>query len=333
MAKTTRLKRTKKKKNNWKLFFLTLLLFILGGTGYWAYDILTSSQEASKKIYEAYEPSHRDEDIRISKEPFSVLLAGIDNQGGARRADMLMLVTVNPKTEQVFMLSIPRDSRVYVPEKGYKTKINHTYGYKGGIKSTIEVTEELLDVPIDYFVTTNFQGFRDIVDTLGGITVDVPFTFREVMTGGKYKTFYKGPMELNGNEALAYVRMRKKDPKGDLGRNERQQQVIKEIIGKSTSFGSIIKIDDVMNDLGENVKTNIRPSRMLEFVRLYQNIKDGQIENLKLEGNSRTIRGVSYYIPSETSIEDNATMMKRSLSGEKIDIEQEQNSTVTKSSH
>lgn len=330
MAKT-RLKRTKKKKRKLKFFLLTLLLIIIGATGYLAYDILNSSKKASDKIYQAYTPSHRNQDIRISKEPFSVLLAGIENQGGgAGRADVLMLATVNPKTEQVFMLSIPRDSRVYVPEKGNKTKITHTYGYKGGIETTISVTEELLDVPIDYFVTTNFEGFQDIVDTLGGITVDVPFTFREVLTGsGKYKMFYKGPMELNGNEALAYVRMRKRDPKGDLGRNERQQQVIKAIIDKGTSFSSIIKIDDVMGDLGENVKTNIQPSKMLEFVRLYRKIKGGQIENLKLEGSNRTINGTSYFIPSESSIEENSKIMRRALNGEKVDIQNGNTHTAT----
>ncbi|CAH0344864.1 LCP family protein [Bacillus sp. CECT 9360] len=323
----TRIVRTKKRKKKKKLrkFLLLVLLTIIGVGGYWGYDVISSSRLASDKIYEQYLPDHRDEDVKISKEPFSILLAGIENQdGGEGRADVLMLITINPKTKQIFMLSIPRDSRVYVPEKGYNTKINHTYGYKGGIRSTISITEDLMDVPIDYYVTTNFDGFEDIVDSLGGIEVNVPFTFTGVLTGShKFKTFNKGPMELNGNEALAYVRMRKNDPNNDKGRNERQKQVIKAIISKGTSFSSLVKVDDVMNDLGENVKTNIRPSKMLQFARLYKKIEGGQIQDLNLEGENQTINGAAYFIPYESSIEESSKIMKRSLRGEKVDINSE----------
>ncbi|MDQ0218430.1 LCP family protein [Peribacillus cavernae] len=267
--------------------------------------------------------------MKISKEPFSILLAGIENQDGSKgRADVLLLITVNPKTEQVFMMSIPRDSRVYVPEKGYNTKINHTYGYEGGIESTIPIVEEMMDVPVDYFVTTNFEGFEDIVDTLGGVKVDVPFTFRGQLTGShRYKTFNKGPMELNGNEALAFVRMRKSDPKGDAGRNERQQQVIKAIIDKGTSFGSITKVDDLMDDLGENVKTNIRPSKVVNFVRLYSKLKNTEVQNIQIEGTNETINGASYFIPDEESIQQNGDIMKQALRGEKVDLNSENSSS------
>ncbi|MDA6131333.1 LCP family protein, partial [Escherichia coli] len=82
----------------------------------------------------------------------------------------------------------------------------HSYS-NGGIESTITTVNELLDIPIDYYITTNFDGFEDIVDTLGGIDVDVPFTFKAQLTDSlKWKTFREGNMELNGNEALAYVR-------------------------------------------------------------------------------------------------------------------------------
>jgi anionic cell wall polymer biosynthesis LytR-Cps2A-Psr (LCP) family protein len=116
-------------------------------------------------------------------------------------------------------------------------------------------------------------------------------------------------MNLNGNEALAYVRMRKADPRGDHGRNERQQQVIKAIIDKGTSFSSITKIDDVMDDLGKNVKTNIPPSKFASFVKLYSKIKDTKIQNLSLNGTDEYIDGVYYYIPDEESLfEINSTL-------------------------
>ncbi|WP_163099317.1 LCP family protein [Peribacillus alkalitolerans] len=319
-------KKIKKKRRILRTFLLTMFLVLIGGFGYYAYDIYNSSSKATNKIFHEYIPQHRETEVQVSKEPFTVLLAGIENQEGGRgRADVLMLATVNPETEQVVMMSIPRDSRVFLPDEGYKSKINHSYAF-GGIEGTISTVEEMMGVPIDYFITTNFEGFEDIVDTLGGVKVDVPFTFTATLTHShKFKKFYEGPMELNGNEALAYVRMRKKDPKGDIGRNERQQQVLKAIVDKGTSFGTITKIDDLMEDLGENVKTNIRPTKMVDFIRVYSKIKASPIENLHLEGETDRIERVDYFLPSDESIEKNKDIMNRILDGEKVDINKELN--------
>lgn len=313
MNKSREIRRRKKKKKRNRLTVLTFLLLLIGGGSFFAYDIFYNAKQASNEIYQVLDRDKaevvRTEKIQISKEPFNVLLVGLEDQGGGARSDVLMLLTVNPQTKEVYMLSIPRDTRTIVPELGYNTKITHSYG-NGGIESTIDTVSELLDVPIDYYVTTNFQGFEDIVDTLGGIEVDVPFTFKAQLTGSlQWKTYHEGPMELNGNEALAYVRMRKSDPKGDMGRNERQQQVIKEIVSKSTSFGSINKIDDLMQDLGNNVRTNIPPSKFLSFIELYTKIKDAPIQNLTLEGHDEWIKSVYYYIPSEDSIADISTTL------------------------
>lgn len=299
-------RRKKRKKRRFKLFILTLLFIFIGGGSYYAYDLIYNAKKASDNIYQVLDRDEKEikrtEEIKVSKDSFNILLVGLEGQGGGARSDVLMLLTVNPETEEVYMLSIPRDTRTFVPELGYNTKITHSYG-NGGIESTIETVTELLDIPIDYYVTTNFQGFEDIVDTLGGIEVEVPFTFKAQLTKSlKWKTFNEGRMELTGNEALAYVRMRKSDPKGDMGRNERQQQVIKAIVSKSASFSSITKIDDLMEDLGENVKTNIQPKKFLDFVNLYTKIKDTKINNLTLEGHDEWIESVYYYIPSDESI-------------------------------
>lgn len=301
-------KRKIRRKRFWRVIILALFLTIIGGGTFLAYDLIYSANKATSEIYQELDSdkiaNHRSEEVEISKDPFNILLVGIEDQEGGERSDVLMLVTVNPQTEEVKMLSIPRDTRTYVPEVGYNTKITHSYS-NGGIESTITTVNELLDVPIDYYITTNFDGFEDIVDTLGGIDVDVPFTFKAQLTDSlKWKTYYEGNMELNGNEALAYVRMRKKDPKGDMGRNERQQQVIKAIVNKGTSFSTITKIDDIMEDLGANVKTNIPPSKFASFVKLYSKIKNTNIENLTLKGYDEYIDDVYFYIPDEDSISE-----------------------------
>ncbi|MBY0123485.1 LCP family protein [Bacillus sp. S/N-304-OC-R1] len=317
MSKSRSNRRKGKKKRIWRNTVLFFLLLIIGGGSYFVFNLFYQAKLASDNIYQEIDrdkiKNHRTEDVKITKDAFNILLLGIDEQGGGKRSDVLMLVTVNPQTEEVSMLSIPRDTRTMVPSAGFKTKITESYSY-GGVESTIDTINQLLDVPIDYYITTNFEGFEDIVNTLGGVQVNVPFTFKAQLTGSlKWKTFYEGKMDLNGNEALAYVRMRKKDPQGDKGRNERQKEVIKAIIDKGTSFGSITKIDDILGDLGENVKTNIPPSKFASFVKLYSKLKNTEIQNLALKGYDQTINGIYYYIPEDESIKEISTILNNSL--------------------
>ncbi|MEH7504219.1 LCP family protein [Neobacillus drentensis] len=317
---TTRSGRKKRTKFRFSRFIaLLFVLIIIGGLSYYAYDVFYSAKNTSNKIYQKLDisklkNSRQEEKIKITKDPFTILLVGVENQdGGNGRSDVLMLFTVNPKTKQIDELSIPRDTRTFVPAADKRTKITHSYSY-GGIEATIGAVNELFDIPIDYYITTNFQGFEDIVDTLGGVKVDVPFTFKAQLTKSlKWKTYHQGEMKLNGNEALAYVRMRKSDPRGDFGRNERQKQVIKAVIDKGTSFSSITKIDNVLDNLGDNVKTNIPPSKMVSFIKLYASLKGTEINNLKLKGQDDYINDVYYYIPDQNSIDILNQTLKENL--------------------
>lgn len=319
MAKSREIRRKSKKKRFWRNFVLVFLLLLIGGGTYFAFNLVYQAKMATDNIYQEIDRNkvkdHRTEEIKITKDAFNILLLGIEEQGGGQRSDVVMLLTVNPQTEEVLMLSIPRDTRTYVPAAGREIKLTESYSY-GGVESTIEAVNKLLDVPIDYYITTNFEGFEDIVDTLGGVQVNVPFTFKSQLTGSlKWKTFQEGPMYLNGNEALAYVRMRKGDPLGDKGRNDRQKEVMKAIVDKGTSLGAISKIDDIMRDLGENVKTNIPPSQFVSFIKLYSKIKDSAIENLTLEGDDQYINSIYFYIPKEESITEISTILNNTLDG------------------
>ncbi|WP_445613112.1 LCP family protein [Geobacillus sp. YF-1] len=315
--------RKRKKKKRLRRFVLLLFLLLIGGVGAFGYNIYSETKKASDKIYEALKPpGSRKDHIEMRKDPFTVLLVGVENQyhDEKGRSDVVMLLTVNPKTNKVYLLSIPRDTRVYIPSEGRKDKITHSYSY-GGIQSTMEAVNKLIDVPIDYYVTTDFEGFEKIVDSLGGVTVDVPFTFKAQLTGSlKWHTFHKGKQELNGNEALAYVRMRKSDPRGDFGRNERQKQVIRAIIDKSTSITSLPKLDDVIADLGDHVRTNIPPSDLLSFIYVYQKMKNADVENLHLKGYDETINGVYYYIPDEQSVSSINETLRQALETSNVSL-------------
>lgn len=333
MKRSREMIRKQRKKRRMKVTLLVFLLFILGIGGLYAYDIISSVKKAGEEIYEEISnedivDKERISKIKVTKDSFNILLLGLEGQDGGARSDVLMLLTVSPATKEIYMLSIPRDTKTYVPSYGYETKINHAYG-KGGIESTLETVSRLLDVPIDYYVSTNFQGFEDIVDTLGGITVDVPFTFKAQLTGSlRWKTFQKGPMELNGNEALAYVRMRYSDPEGDLGRNKRQQQVIKAIVNKAVSIGGLTKIDNLIDDLAKNVKTNIPPSKHASFINLYTKIKDGEIKTLTIDGTDERTDSW-YFIPNKDSLAEISTKLNNVLNIETAVIVDPENENKT----
>lgn len=321
MATSRHTKRIKKTRRKILYTVLIISMVLLSGVIVFATNLSLQTKNATANMYEPLERDQVDktnskfESAKAEDSAFTLLLTGIENQEGATygRSDVIIVATINPKTEKISMVSIPRDSKVFIPDLGYEDKINHSYA-NGGINYTINAVEELLDLTIDYYVSTDFQGFEDIVDTVGGIEVDVPFTFKAQLTDSlKWKTYTEGTMELNGNEALAYVRMRKTDPQGDMGRNLRQKEVIHEIINKGTSLSNITKIDDMINDVGDNVKTNIPTSEYLGLIKMYQNLKSSPIEQLQITGDDASIRGVYYFIPEEDSIEEVQQQLKLNL--------------------
>ncbi|MFJ8064210.1 LCP family protein [Psychrobacillus sp. NPDC096426] len=338
---TTSRQKKRKTKTRRKILYTILIIsmVLFSGVVVFATNLSLQTKNAINKIYEPLEKDKESKDDSISKldnakaedSAFTILIAGIDNQEKAKygRSDVLILATVNPKLEKISMVSIPRDSRVYIPDLGYQDKINHSYAF-GGINYTINTLEKILDIPIDYYVSTDFQGFEDIVNTVGGVDVEVPFTFSAQLTGSlKWKKYTEGPMFLNGNEALAYVRMRKKDPQGDAGRNIRQKQVIQEIISKATSINNIGNIDDMIKDVGNNVKTNIPASEYFGLIKTYQNLKSSPIEQLKLEGYDTTIRGISYFIIDDDSLEDIKRQLKLNLDSFGQNAQSEMHKTTT----
>ncbi|QEY20521.1 transcriptional regulator [Psychrobacillus sp. AK 1817] len=340
---TTSRQKNRKTKTRRKILYTILIvaMVLLSGVIVFATNLSFQTKNAVNKIYEPLEREEKTENEAIDKydkakaedSAFTILLAGIENQEKAKygRSDVLIVATVNPKTNKVSMVSIPRDTRVYIPDLGYNDKINHSYA-NGGINYTINTIEELLDIPIDYYVSTDFQGFEDIVDTVGGIEVDVPFTFKAQLTGSlKWKTYTQGTMDLNGNEALAYVRMRKSDPEGDLGRNKRQKQIIQEIIDKGTSLSNITKIDNMIEDIGNNVKTNIPSSEYFGLIKTYQKLKSTPFEQLQLKGYDDTRNGVYYFIPDEEALDEISEQLKLNLDdfGQNAKTELNQSTKIT----
>lgn len=310
--------RRKKKRRLKKIpVIITVIVLIFVGYGsYLAYQTLQAASDSYDDL--GREKSElRDKEVTISNDPVSILIMGVEDYASEYdrgRTDTLMVATFNPDDKRLQLLSIPRDTKVEIVGKDMVDKINHAYAY-GGKEMTIETVENFLDIPIDYYATVNFEAFKNIVDILGGITVDVPFDFEQNSDDrvAEKLQFYEGEMELDGRHALAYARMRMSDPLGDIGRNQRQQQVIKAIIDKALSPGTVTKIDDLVNEVGRNVETNMRISEGLAFLKKYSDFDVSNIEQIKLETHSEMINGIDYQVPNYDSLEEVKYKLKAHL--------------------
>ncbi len=237
-------------------------------------------------------------------EPVSVLLMGVDD--GEERTDSLILLTLSPGDESINMISIPRDTLTTIAGKGKKDKINHAYTF-GGSEATIRTVENLLDVPVDYVLKVNMESFTNVVDALGGVEVenDLDFTFWD-------HHYPEGKLQLNGEEALGYARMRHEDPRGDFGRQLRQQQVLEAVIQQSASISSLTKVDDMFEIVEEHVKTNITFKEAWDLQSNYKSARHN-IEQHQLEGESTEIDQTYYYKPDKDKLESISKKLQEHL--------------------
>ena len=199
----------------------------------------------------------------VQGRPVNVLILGTDrtydDRGkpieGPVRADVIMLASVNPRVNRVYLVSIPRDTKARIPGHGTnKINASHTYG---GQDLTRRTVEDLLGVPIDRYVEVDFQGFVRIIDALGGVEIDVDKDMHYVDRAGGFKVdLKKGRQVLDGAKALGYVRYRA-DALGDISRVRRQQILLKAVARQATSLRNLRKAREILAILMEHVRTDM----------------------------------------------------------------------------
>lgn len=313
----SRVERRKEKKKKWpKILLIILLLFGLVLSYLYVRVRMTSDsihRDLSEEEYQKEEHEGRvNGKVNLQKkEPFSILLMGIDTGDKGRidrgRSDTMMLLTVNPKNKKTTILSIPRDTLTEIVGKGKEDKINHAYAY-GGPTMAMNTVQKLVDIPVDCFVSVNMKGIQQIVDAVGGVKVTPTLTFNQ-----DGYSFIEGEERLvDGPGALAYSRMRKKDPKGDYGRQARQRELVKVILDKAVSFGSILRFESLLETAEDNVQTNLKFNEMLtisvNYLPALTNVKE-----IQMQGESRKINGIYYDIVSEEEKQSIQKEMKKEL--------------------
>ena len=255
-------------------FILSLILMVVYTVGT-AYAVATheflGQVTAKKKAEDA---------VDVTSKPFNIYISGMDTTGKITeeaRSDVNMIITVNPKTHKVLMTSIPRDYLVEL-QNGEKDKLTHT-GLMGIDETTSDV-EDLLGIKINYYVKVNYNTLKDLVNSIGGITINSDKAFISYI--GKYR-FVEGENQLDGAKALAYARERHAYSDGDNHRVRNQQEVLKAIVKKLTGSTTLLtRYNKILKYLAPTMEMNLTRAEVKALVKFQL----GKNPKWKFESNS-----------------------------------------------
>lgn len=292
-------------KSTAKFFLYGATIFAVMILSY-THQVVFSGKEAYQQIVEASTttkhelPDYQPQIYETDPDRINILLLGIGGveHEGANLTDTIMLLSIRPTTKEVAILSIPRDLLVEIPGYGWR-KVNNAYafgelteqGYGGLLIS--QVLSKTLDLPIQYYVRVDFNGFTKIIDDLGGVKIRVEHSFVDTRYpdsnyGVETIAFDEGWQVMDGATALKYSRSRhgNNDEGSDFARARRQQLVMKAVKDKFFSFGTLInplKVTEVIQTLGEHLQTNIDLKELVKLGRVAAGVNQDEILHFVLE--------------------------------------------------
>jgi len=266
------------------------MLIIVGTITGWA---VYSANRINTKVYEKLNPTDEQYDMdyeQLKQEPFNVLLLGVDTGDFGRtdsgRSDSMIVAHIDLKKKEYTLMGIERDLLVDIADQGIQDKLNAAYAY-GGANISVKTVEKMLDIQIPYFVSIDMGGFQKILKEVGAIQVENEFEF-----SSDGFNFPKGKLMLSSEEALSWARMRYEDPRGDYGRQMRQQLVLKAVLENMAQLNQVTKWNAFIDILTDNIKTNLPITNLI----LHANdlMKDSTIIQDQLIGEELIQDGVSY---------------------------------------
>jgi LCP family protein required for cell wall assembly len=279
------------------LYGTVIIILLLVISGVWLKSLWDQVHVALPGDNSIMPVSEKEQDPSLP-DILNVLILGLDSRDPASRTDTLLVLTLNRVNGEINIMSIPRDMRVNIPGYGMD-KINHAYAY-GGISLAMEAVEGFLDIDVDHYMTTDFEGFINIVDILGGIELEVEKKMRYY---GIDVTIELDPglQHLDGAKALQYVRFRS-DEEGDFGRVRRQQEFLKALLQEIITFKNILQVPRLLPEIAGNIKTDLGLEQALELANKLIKVDIEQINTFTLPGVPRNIGGISYVVPDEDEI-------------------------------
>lgn len=283
------------------ILILLVVLIAVGVGGY--YYIQSSYNYKPNNNYSVLDKIELLDVVFNKVERLNIALLGVDERkNDPGRSDTIIIVSLDFKNKKVNILSIPRDTRVYIPDHGF-TKINHAYAY-GGLNLSLRTIENFLNIPIHYYVKMNFQQFEKFIDAIGGVEIEVEkrMYYRD-RTDKFLVDLTPGIHHLNGKEALGYVRFRH-DAMGDLARVERQQKFLKALFKQMKEKINLLNLPSYISLAGSIFETNASLIEAMVIASKFIDINEQDIHTLILPGVPENINGISYIIPDENKLKE-----------------------------
>ncbi len=259
-----------------------------------------------KELENTYHPVEGRENIptkAVNKnaDPISFLLLGIDQRDNeVGRSDSMLYAVVRPKDGNILLVSIPRDLYVDIAGRRNKDKINHAFAF-GGAGMSMETVEQLLDAPVNHYASINFEGFKQVIDEMGGISLPIDKDIVNKDPNHDYFKINAGQSLYNGLDALNFVRYREDS---DTNRTERNQQFIAALMNRASEMGQWLKIPEMITILGKNFQTDMRPDKLVDLAQVMLQSKERHIYNHTLEGDGHRLQngGAWYYFADEKDL-------------------------------
>lgn len=285
---------------------LSILLFIvlsLGSGFYYTLRSLNAPLEAGS------DPNTSNTDELVEGGRQNILLLGMDagtlgakEEHNRHRSDTILVVSLDKKNKDVKILSIPRDTRIRLGEYGIQ-KINAATAF-GGADLAVKTVKNFLGVPIHNYVVVKLSSFKNIVEALGGVDIDIKERMKySDPAGGIYIDLYPGQQTLDGDKAEQFVRYRGYAD-ADIGRVKAQQQFVEALIKKALKPATLLKLPKIIDIIQENVETDIQPLEMASLANFARQVKQEDIKMYIVPGEGKYISGTSYFIPFQNQLDE-----------------------------
>ncbi|HEX9092831.1 MAG TPA: LCP family protein, partial [Coriobacteriia bacterium] len=253
----------------------------------------------------------------IVTEPFYMVLIGVDTRPEEKvaRSDSLMLARVDPQGQRVQIMSIPRDTRVTIKGRG-KAKINEAM-QRGGPALVIETVRDFTGLPISHYVVVDFNGFKGIVDAMGGVRIYVPEKIDDIQAANNHPdaaVIPKGWNTLDGQHALTFVRARHQFADQDFTRVKNQQAFVKALYKQAMSITNPFKIPVLISAVASSMKTDLQLADIASLARVFKGMPDRNIETITMPGDAKTIDGASVVVADEKALHEVIRRMEKGIS-------------------
>ena len=285
------------------LIYLVLIILITAVSGFLMfYSLLDSGKQNDFQVEKKAEVKNNNNQVLANtKKQYNLLLLGTDQkQNGRARSDTLMIANIDLVTEEISIISIPRDTRVKFPDGQYH-KINAAYSY-GGVELVEKTISQFLGIEIDYYLNINYNDFTDLVDLIDGVELKVAKNLQYIDQAASLNIdLAAGKQILNGEQALDYVRFRH-DHLGDIGRVKRQQKFLRAAADKLLTPSIVFKLPKLLNKVSNTVDTNLTLNNFAVLAKLIKEMELEQIRTVTLPGETDYINGISYWVVIEKKL-------------------------------